>query len=116
VTITAYADGGSGKALVTDKGKDRTKYTTFAKPLWNPLNSNDDHASPRRQDYSVQLPLMLGHNGVQIERRQESSERFPVNLMARYVQFKVENATGYINIRRVTIDSFEDQREPRAHT
>jgi hypothetical protein len=116
LTITAYPDGGAGKVLVSDKTKDRTKYKTFAKPLWNPLNSNDDHASPRREDYSVALPVMLGYNGVQIERRQESSERFPVNLMARYIQFKVENSTGYINIRRVTIDSYEDQREPRAHT
>jgi hypothetical protein len=116
LTITAYADGGAGKVLVTDKTKDRTKYKSFAKPFWNPLNSNDDHASPRREDYSVQLPLILGNNGVQIERRQEASERFSVNLMARYVQFKIENTTGYINIRRVTIDSFEDQREPRSHT
>lgn len=116
LTITAYPDGGEGKVLVADKTKNRTKYKTFAKSLWNPINSNDDHASPRREDYSVALPLMLGHNGVQIERRQETSERFPVNLMARYVQFKLENNAGYINIRRVTIDSYEGQREPRSHT
>lgn len=116
VTITVYPDGGSGKVLATDKNKNRSKYKTFAKPLWNPLNSNDDHASPRREDYSVLLPLMLGPSGVQIERRQESSERFPVNLMARYTQFKIENNAGYINIRRVTIDSFEDERQPRSHT
>ena len=116
LSVTAYPDGASGKILAEDKTKDRTKYRTFAKPRWNPLNSNDDHDTPRREDYSVQLPIMLGYNGVQIERRQETSDRFPVNLMARYLQFKVENKTGYINIRRVTVDSYEDQREPRSHT
>lgn len=116
LTITAYPDGGNGKVLVADKTKDRTKYKTFAKARWNPINSNDDHAEGRRQDYSIQLPFMLGYNGIQVERRQESTERYPVELMARYVQFKVENTTGYINIRTITIDSYEDQREPRAHT
>jgi hypothetical protein len=116
LTITSYPDGGAGKVLVSDKTKDRTKYKTFAKPRWNPLNANDDHAEARREDYSVRLPFMLGYDGVQLERRQETSERFPVNLMARYAQFKIENKTGYINIRRVTIDSYEGQREPRSHT
>jgi hypothetical protein len=116
LTVTAYPDGGSGKPLVVDKTMDRTKYRTFATPRWNPLNSKDDHASPRRQDYSVQLPLMLGYNGVQIERRQETTERYPVNLMGRYMQFKIENSTGYVNVRTVTVDSCEDQREPRLHT
>jgi hypothetical protein len=116
ITISAYCDGGDKKVLVADKVRDRTKYKTFAKPRWNPLNSNDDHREPRRQDYSVQLPFMLGNNGVQIERKQECSERFPVNLMSRYIQFKLENKTGYINIQTVSIDSYEDQREPRSHT
>lgn len=116
ITISAYCDGGNKKVLVADKTRDRTKYKTFGKVAWNPLNSNDDHREPRRQDYSVALPLMLGYNGVQIERKQEASERFPVNLMSRYIQFKIENKTGYINIQTVSIDSYEDQREPRSHT
>jgi hypothetical protein len=53
---------------------------------------------------------------VQIERRQETTERYPVNLMGRYIQFKIENSTGYVNVRTVTVDRFEDQREPRTHT
>ena len=109
ITISAFCDGGNKKVLVADRAKDRTKYKTFAAPRWNPLNSNDDHHNPRRQDYSVALPLMLGYNGVQIERKQEVTERFPVNLMSRYIQFKIENKTGYLNIQTVSIDSFEDQ-------
>jgi hypothetical protein len=116
ITVKAYPDGGNDKLLVANKTMDRTKYRTFATPRWNPLNANDDHAAARRQDYSVKLPIILGYNGVQIERQQQTTERYSVNLMGRYVQFKIENSSGYINLRTVTTDSYEDQREPRAHT
>jgi hypothetical protein len=112
-TIKAYPDGNNAKILVSDKQKDRTKYKTFGKPLWNPINSNDDHASGRRQDYSVQLPIMLGYNGVQIERMQEDTERYNVGLKGRYIQFKIENTEGALNIRTVSLEAYEDQREPR---
>jgi hypothetical protein len=116
ITVQAYPDGGKSKTLVAEKIFDRTKYRSFGKTRWNPLNSNDDHASPRRQDYSVQLPFMLGYNGIQVERQQETTQRYPVNLMGRYIQYKISNATGYINVRTITIDSDEDERSPRPYT
>jgi hypothetical protein len=115
-TISAYQDGNDAKILVSDKDKDRTKYKTFGKPLWNPINSNDDHASARRQDYSVQLPIMLGYNGVQIERMQEDTERYNVGLKGRYIQFKIENTEGTLNVRTVSLEAYEDQREPRSQS
>jgi len=115
-TVKAFVDGGNAKVLVSDKEKDRTKYRSFGKPRWNPLNANDDHASARRQDYSVQLPVMLGDNGIQLEREQEDTERFGVGLMGRYVQYKIENTQGYLAIRSLSTESYEDQREPRAQT
>lgn len=115
-TVKAFVDGGNAKVLVSDKEKDRTKYRSFGKPRWNPLNSNDDHASARRQDYSVQLPVMLGDNGIQLEREQEDTERFSIGLMGRYVQFKIENTQGYLAIRSLSTEAYEDQREPRAQT
>jgi hypothetical protein len=115
-TINAYVDGSNAKVLVADKQKDRTKYRSFGKPLWNPLNAGDDHASARRQDYSVQLPIILGYNGIQLEREQEDTERFPIGLMGRYVQFRVENTQGYLAIRNLSVESYEDQREPRPQT
>jgi hypothetical protein len=115
-TVKAYPDGNNAKVLVSGKTKNRTKYKTWNMPLWNPLNSNDDHANGRRQDYSVGLPLMLGYNGVQIERMQEETERFPIGLKSRYIQFKIKNTQGAIQIRQVSLDAYEDQRDPRSQT
>jgi hypothetical protein len=59
---------------------------------------------------------MLGYNGVQIERMQEETERFPIGLKSRYIQFKIENKQGAIQIRQVSLDAYEDQRDPRPQT
>src|SRR5262249_44314317 len=115
-TVKCYPDMGFGKVLVADKTRNNVKYDQFGKPLWNPLNSNDDHQSPRRQDYSVQLPLMLGYNGVAIEKNQESTQRFPIGQKARYIQLKIENTQGYMNIRTIWPDAYEDEREPHPQT
>lgn len=115
-TIKAYPDGNNAKVLVSDKEKNRTKYKTWNTPLWNPLNSNDDHANGRRLDYSVELPLMLGYQGVQLERLQNETERYNIGLKSRYVQMKIENTQGAVNIRQVSLEAYEDQREPHPQT
>jgi hypothetical protein len=120
-TIKVYPDGANEKVLVTDRTRDRTEYSVFGKPNWDPTNSNDDHRTSRREDYAVGFDtslngFMLGDNGIQIERQQEETERFPVELKARYLQFKIENSQGYMGVRTVSVDAFEDQRPPRHHT
>ena len=112
-TVEAFVDGSNAKTLVSDRTKDRTKYDVFGKPAWNQENLNDDHASARRKDYSVGLPLMLGYNGVQIERNQESTERFQVDMFGRYCQFRIQNNVGAIGVRSVILEDYEAQREPR---
>lgn len=112
-SVEAYVDGSNCKQLVSDRIKDRTKYDVFGKPVWNSENLNDDHASSRRRDYSVGLPLMIGYNGVQIERQQESTERFQVDMFGRFCQFRIQNTQGTIGIRAVVLEDFEDQREVR---
>jgi hypothetical protein len=47
---------------------------------------------------------------------QEETERFPIGLKARYIQFKIENTQGAIQIRQVSLDAYEDQRDPRPQT
>jgi hypothetical protein len=120
-TVKAFPDGANAKTLVSDKTKARTKYKTWLKPDWDPTNSNDDHASSRRQDYSVSFDtpkdgFMLGANGIQLERKQEETERFQIGLKSRYIQFKIENTQGTINIRQVSLEAYEDEREPRPQT
>jgi hypothetical protein len=56
---------------------------------------------------------MLGYNGVQIERKQESTERFQVDMFGRYCQFRIENSVGAVAIRSVILEGYEAQREPR---
>ena len=112
-SVEAFVDGSNAKTLVSDRIKDRTKYETFGKARWNSENLNDDHATARRRDYSVTLPLMLGGNGVQIEREQETTERFDVDMFGGYCQFRIQNTTGTIGIRSVVLEEYEDQREAR---
>jgi hypothetical protein len=115
-TVRCYPDMGYGKLLVSDRQKSRTKYQIFMKPAWDPTNTNDDHGSPKREDYSVQLPIMLNESGVMIEKNEESTERYQINLKARYIQLKLENMQGFLNIRTIMPDAFEDQRAPRPQT
>jgi len=115
-SVRCYPDMGYGKLLVSERQKSRTHYEIFAKPAWNPSNTNDDHGSPKREDYSVEVPIMLGDNGVMIEKNEESTERYQLNLKARYIQLKIENEQGFLNIRAIMPDAFEDQRAPRPQT
>jgi hypothetical protein len=117
-TVRCYPDMGYGKPLVSGRTKSRTKYELFMKPSWDPTNTNNDHASPKREDYSVSLetPFMLGESGIMVEKNEESTERYQINLKARYIQLKIENTQGFLNIRTIMPDAFEDQRSPRPQT
>lgn len=117
-SVEAFVDGSNAKTLVSDRTKSNVKYETFGAKNWDNTNSSDDHAKARRKDYSVgfNTPLngfMLGKNGVQLERQQESTERFDVGMRGRYCQFRIENTQGTIGIRSVIVEDYEDQREPR---
>ena len=117
-SVQAFVDGSNAKDLVSNRTKDRTKYDSFGKPAWDPTNAKDDHAAARRKDYSVGFQtqlngFMLGNNGIQVERPQESTERFDVDMTGRYCQFKIRNTTGSIGVRTVILEGYEDQREPR---
>ena len=119
-TIDAFVDGSNAKNLVTNRTKDRTIYELFGKAAWNPVNTGDDHGSARRRDYSVgfqtsQNGFMLGNNGIQVEREQEGTERYAVDLDGRYCQFRIQNSAGSIGVRSVILEDYEAQREPRHH-
>jgi hypothetical protein len=119
-SIEAFVDGENAKTLVSNRTKDRTKYELFGKANWDASNTKNDHATARRRDYSIGFQtrlggFMLGSNGIQIERGQESTERFDVELFGRYCQFRIENFNGTIGVRSVVLEGYEDQREPRTN-
>jgi hypothetical protein len=113
-TAEAYVDGSDVKALSKTETADRTKYEVWNKPAWNSENLGDDHAAEFRQDYSVQLPVMLGDNGIQIERLQEKTYRYTVRMKGRYLQVRVQSSQGHLGIRTIMTESYEDQRAVRA--
>lgn len=127
-TIEAFVDGSGAKTIVSARTKDRTKYELFGAKRWNQANLADDHANARRKDYSVGFQtgwptgnapadqgFQLGNNGVQVEREQEGTERFDVDMHGRYCQFRITNTSGTIGIRSVVLEDYEAQREPRHH-
>lgn len=115
-TIEGYVDGSNLKSLSKTETADRQTYEVWNKSQWNVENLNDDHAAEFRQDYSVQLPVMLGYNGVQIEREQETTYRYTVRMKGRYVQFRIQSSQGKLGIKSLSVESYEDQRAVRAMT
>ena len=113
-SVNAYVDGTNAKPLVSNKITDRTKYQVWGKPSWTPDNTKDDHANAYRQDYSVALPVMLGYNGIQIEREQEVSQRYRVKMFGRYCQLRIANTSGAVTLRAIVFEGFEDQRQERS--
>jgi hypothetical protein len=115
-SVEGYVDGSNMKALSRTETADRTKYEVWNRPAWDRQNSNNDHATEFRQDYSVQLPVVLGTNGIQIERQQETSYRYTARMKGRYLQLRIQSTQGHLGIRSIMVESYEDQRAVRAMT
>jgi hypothetical protein len=111
--LDAYVDGSNSKVIARESS-DRTLYEVWGRAPWDPQNLADDHATPRRQDYSVGLPVRIGYNGIQLEREQETTERFSVGMKGRYCQLRISNTQGFLGVRSIIFDGFEDQRAPRS--
>jgi hypothetical protein len=114
LSVNAFVDGTNSKTLVANLTPNRTKYQIWGKKNWVIDNTNDDHATAYRQDYSVQLPVMIGYNGIQIEREQEVSQRYQVNMFGRYCQLRIANTSGAVTLRTIVFEGFEDQRQERS--
>jgi hypothetical protein len=114
--IEGYVDGSNLKALSQTETADRTKYEVWNRPAWGPENLNNDHALEFRQDYSVQLPVMLGTDGIQIEREQQTTYRYTARMKGRYLQLRIQSTQGFMGVGSVTVESYEDQRAVRAMT
>lgn len=113
-SVESFVDGTNAKLLAAQVTGSRTKYQVWGKKPWLTLNTNDDHANAYREDYSVMLPLMLGEHGVQLEREQEKTNRFKVKQFGRYCQLRIKNKTGFLGLRTIVFEGFEDQRQERS--
>lgn len=115
-TVEGYVDGSNLKALSKTETVDRTRYEVWNRPAWNVQNLNNDHATEFRQDYSVQLPVMLGSDGIQIEREQQTTYRYTVRMKGRYLQLRLQSTQGFMGVGSIIVESYEDQRALRAMT
>jgi hypothetical protein len=77
------------------------------------MNPGDDHAAEYRQDYSVQLPTVLGNNGQQIEREQETSYKYTVRMKGRYAQIRLQSTQGKLAVKTIQLEAYEDERATR---
>jgi hypothetical protein len=92
--------------------KSRTRYYTHGVPDWNPSNAALDHATPRREDYSVDLavPILLDPPGVDFDARQTILEKRAVSATARSVSMRISNTQGVCAVTATTVEATNPQR------
>lgn len=97
--------------------KSRTRYYTHGVPDWNPSNTALDHATPRREDYSVDLstPIVLDPPGVEFDARQVTLEKRAVSATARAVSLRIGNTQGACAVTATTVEAINPMRTLKTH-
>lgn len=114
-SIDAISDGVSEiDAARTSITRDRTKYFVHGMGTYDETNSNDDHAAPFRQDYSVVMgkrdEILLGLNGINPNRMQRSIQPVKLRRRGQYTQIKISNLQGRIAVHGVELESRSGRR------
>jgi len=121
-SVSAFSDGANEEQiLITARTKNRLKYIdqgSFSRGVWTqqadyvPTNTNDDHATAGREDYSVDLDTTGGFDlsvtGANFNQSQEIQEPLRINRFGRYVQLEAKNTTGNLGIHSIRVG----QRSP----
>lgn len=95
-------------------------YDIFGAANWDNDNSNNDHYSPLRQDYQLDLPFYLNgtegdiSNGVYLNIQREKTYRYPIRGFGRYVQIIITSTSGTCCVRNISVNDTEGQRQTRA--
>ena len=108
ITVTAVADGVMEERVLREKPitKDRQKYYLHAKKDFVLTNVNNDFDAPLREDYSVDATagFFFDPAGVNVERKQQTIEPFPVRLRGRWVSLRIENGQGQCDVSGVELE------------
>jgi hypothetical protein len=122
-SLSAVLDGvNESRAIATAKTRDRTKYDKpHTRAAWVSTNTNNDHATAYRQDYSAPIGtgstrFYLNTAGVNFSREQESTERYRVPNGARgqTVQFQLTSDQGRVSCHGIAVETVEvDKRKER---
>lgn len=120
-SIQAIFDGvNETKSLRTDQTRSRTLYRKpFDAAAYDVTNTNDDHATAFREDYSVEMTdgnttLSLGTNGIDSELHQEIPDEGHIYRRARHCQLKFTTSQGRLKVRSVNIYAQPGQRREGA--
>lgn len=116
-TVTSVYDGPeeNGVKLITDKTFSRTKYDKpFDKPDYDQTNTNNDFFTKYREDYSVKLagetgganivlPTDSSDKGFDPDLHQSSINKYKFQGSGRYIQLKVTNTQGRLELNTVKV-------------
>ena len=116
-TVKTIYDGPeeNGVELITDKTFSRTKYDKpFNKPAYNQNNTDNDFFTKYREDYSVKLAGETGgadillptdntDKGFDPDLHQSSTNKYKFRGSGRYVQLKVTNTQGRLELNTVKV-------------
>ena len=98
------------QTVIGDRTKSRTRYYRPAYQAdYVVSNANDDHATPYREDYSVQLTTagIAPETGVDPNRMQETQETFSASpRRGRYGQVSISNTQGRVKVTGVNLDTY----------
>lgn len=116
-TVAVQTDGvNEVQPLAQNQTRDRTKYSVFGVPDYDPSNANQDQLSPHRYDYSVDpsAGARFDPQALYLELDQESLERFTLRgIEGRWLAIAVSNAQGTFAVRSITLEGNETKRAPR---
>jgi hypothetical protein len=114
-SVSMSMDGVNEAAERLEFDKVRGKALVWGGADWDPTNANDDHATPRRQDYSVALTpgLSLGSKGIAFGLHQISSERMRVRQCGQWAQVTLHGTRGRVAVRGVRVATAASREELR---
>ena len=110
-TVKVQTDGvEESQTVISDRTKSRTKYYRPAYQAdYVVTNASDDHGTPYREDYSIQLTTAgtSPKTGIDPNRMQHTQETFSASpKRGRYGQMNISNTQGRIEVASVNLDTY----------
>ena len=105
VSVEVATDGQEERTeLVNGWMRSRTRRMVHGAGAIDATNRNDDHALPRREDYSVEAPFYVG-SGIRLERMQtQPPQRWLLRERGRYAQLTISNTQGVIALTSTQLE------------
>lgn len=101
VSIAVITDGVNERLqVVTDRERDRTKYTIHGRADYDLGNAGDDHGDPHREDYDWLAGdgALMMENGIVLGQLQEWDRGYHVRMRGRWFKVEIE-ATGRVALK-----------------